>query len=313
MTIKCISLIIPVFNEQEAIAPFLERVERVFREKISNVRVEYVFVNDGSTDATLHVLVEAAGRNPNIVVVDLSRNFGKEPALTAGLDVASGDAVVPIDVDLQDPPEIIPALIDRWLAGDEVVVARRVQRREDSALKRETARAFYWVHNLLSKTRIPENVGDFRLMDRVVVDALKRLPESQRFMKGLFAWVGFKTSSVEYVRERRSVGVSKFSGWTLWNLALEGITSFSTAPLRIWTYVGGLVAFVSIVMGCAVVIQKIVFESSTPGYAAVATGIFFLGGVQLIGIGMLGEYIGRVYMETKNRPIYIIRKIEKHQ
>jgi glycosyltransferase involved in cell wall biosynthesis len=237
----------------------------------------------------------------------LSRNFGKEAALTAGIDAARGDAVIPIDADLQDSPELIVRLVEEWKRGFEVVLAKRADRRADSFAKRLTALLFYKVHNSISEPVIPENVGDFRLMDRKVVDAIKQLPERRRFMKGIFAWVGFRSTTIEYVRDPRIAGASRFSAWKLWNLALEGITSFSTAPLRIWTYLGLAVASLAFVYAGFIVMRTVIHGIDVPGYASLLAITLFLGGIQLIGLGVLGEYLGRVYSEAKQRPIYIVR------
>jgi polyisoprenyl-phosphate glycosyltransferase len=242
------------------------------------------------------------------VVIELSRNFGKEAALTAGMEASRGDAVVPLDADLQDPPSLIEQMVAEWRKGADVVLARRTDRSADSLLKRKTAEAFYRIHNSLSDVKVPENVGDFRLMDRRVVDALERLPERQRFMKGLFAWVGYRAVTLDYSRGVRAVGKSKFSGWKLWNFALEGITSFSTAPLKIWTYIGGAGAIAAVVYACVIVIRTMLFGVDVPGYASMLVLILFFGSLQLVSVGLLGEYIGRVYLETKQRPIYLVRR-----
>ncbi|MBA2125888.1 glycosyltransferase [Hyphomicrobium methylovorum] len=307
---KKISLVVPVFNEEHALDAFFTRTDHVFRTSdiLQKFDVEYVFVNDGSTDRTLELLSGLVASRPNVVVLDFSRNFGKEAALTAGLDSATGDAIIPIDADLQDPPELIPQMVELWLSGNEVVLARRSDRKSDHPLKRNTARLFYRLHNSISDIAIPPDVGDYRLMDRMVVDALKRLPENKRFMKGLFAWVGFKTTFIDYTREARCGGDSKFAGWALWRLAVEGFTSFSTVPLVVWSYVGTFISTISFAFGLTIVLQKMFWDISIPGYAALASAIFFLGGVQLIGIGIIGEYLGRVYFEAKGRPVYLVRK-----
>jgi glycosyltransferase involved in cell wall biosynthesis len=268
---------------------------------------EVVCVNDGSGDGTLEALLAMRALRPHVRVVDLSRNFGKEAALTAGIDAARGDAVIPIDADLQDSPELIATLVQEWTRGFDVVLARRVNRRADSFAKRLTAFLFYKVHNAISEARIPENVGDFRLMDRKVVDAIKQLPERRRFMKGIFAWVGFRSATIEYARDPRIAGKSRFSGWKLWNLALEGVTSFSTAPLRIWTYLGLAVAALAFFYAVFIVVRTAMYGIDVPGYASLLVVTLFLGGIQLIGLGVLGEYLGRVYSEAKQRPIYIVR------
>lgn len=304
---QLLSLVVPFYNEGEALHAFFGRVVPIL-ESIVGTRFEIVCVNDGSADDTLVKLVAVARRDARVRVIDLTRNFGKEAALTAGIDEAMGDAVIPIDADLQDPPELIPTLVQRWRQGAEVVLAQRASRTTDSFLKRATAAAYYRVHNCLSDLKIPENVGDFRLMDRSVVNALKQLPERHRFMKGLFAWVGFNTVIVQYERERRSAGESKFSGWRLWNLALEGITSFSSVPLRSWTYLGTFIAMLAFFYGMYIVIRTLALGVDVPGYASVLSLLLFFGGVQLIGLGVVGEYIGRIYDESKGRPIYLVKR-----
>ncbi len=302
-----VSIAVPCYNEAEAIQAFYEGITDVFR-ALPHVRFEVVLVDDGSGDGTLEKLTALVDRDGRFRVVELSRNFGKEAALTAAIDHARGDAVIPMDVDLQDPPELIGNLIAEWQRGADVVLARRVNRRSDSFLKRRTAAMFYRLHNHLSPTKIPEDVGDFRLLDRVAVDALARLPERQRFMKGLFAWVGFRTATVDYTRQVRAAGTTKFSGWRLWNLAIEGITSFSAAPLKVWTYVGGVGAFVTLAYAAFIVVRTLVRGVDVPGYASLLVAVLFVGSLQLIGIGVLGEYIGRIYMESKGRPTYLIRR-----
>ena len=300
-----LSLVVPVYNEAETVALFIERVNQVFLDNPS-IQIEIVFVNDGSSDATLQNLLECQSRDHRVRIVDLSRNFGKEAALSAGLEFAEGQVVVPIDVDLQDPPELIPDMIAKWREGYDVVLGKRMDRDTDSWAKRVSADWFYRIHNWISEPLIPENVGDFRLMDRAVVDVLKRLPESRRFMKGLFAWVGFRTAAVEYMR---SAGTTKFNGWRLWNLALEGLTSFSTVPLRIWTYLGSLVALASFLYGIYIALRIAVYGVEVPGYASVFVAVTFLGGLQLVGIGVIGEYLGRTYLESKRRPTFLVRRI----
>ena len=305
---KTVSVVIPCYNEEQALDALLERLAALARAS-GGYAFEIVCVNDGSTDATLEKLLQHRARLPGLVVVDLSRNFGKEAALSAGIQVAKGDAVIPMDADLQDPPEVVPRMLALWEQGYEVVVAQRHDRRSDSMAKRMSARYFYRVHNAMSDIRIPEDAGDFRLMDRVVVDALNALPENRRFMKGLFAWVGFRTASVDYVRAARAVGGTRFTPWRLWNLALEGITSFSLLPLRIWTYVGATVALASMAWGTWIVVRTLLFGKDMPGYASIFVAITFIGGLQLIGIGIVGEYLGRTYMESKRRPPFVIRKV----
>jgi glycosyltransferase involved in cell wall biosynthesis len=300
-----ISIICPCYNEADVIEEFVRRLTGVLGADISSY--ELVCVNDGSTDSTLPKLLALKKEPLSLRIIDLSRRFGKEAALAAGLDHASGEAVIIIDADLQDPPELIPQLVASWRDGNKVVVARRVDRSTDTLMKRQSARAFYRLHNLISDTAIPLDVGDFRLMDSEVVDVLCKLPERQRFMKGLFSWVGFDYAVVDYVRDKRASGRTKFNWWRLWNLGLEGITSFSTAPLRIWTYVGLAISTVAFLYGGYIFVRTLVFGIDVPGYASLLTAVLFLGGVQLISLGVIGEYIGRIYMESKGRPIYVVR------
>ena len=302
-----ISLVAPFYNEGEAVGRFFDAVLPLMS-GIDGIRFEIVCVNDGSRDDTLDRLIAVSARDPRVRVIDLTRNFGKEAALTAGIDEALGDAVIPIDADLQDPPSLIPVMIAHWRDGAEVVAARRSDRACDSFAKRTAASLYYRVHNALSDVKLPENVGDFRLMDRQVVNALRSLPERRRFMKGLFAWVGFRTVIVEYQREARSAGHSKFSGWKLWNFALEGITSFSTVPLRSWTYIGLGIAALAFLYGAFIVGRTLVFGNPVPGYASIISVMLFIGGIELIGIGVVGENIGRIYDESKERPVYLVRR-----
>ena len=300
-----ISIVCPMFNEADALADFEARLLPVLQ--ASGDSFEIVCVNDGSRDDTLARLHAWRRREPRVRVFDLTRNFGKEAALTCGIDHTRGQAVIPIDADLQDPPELIPEMLRLWRSGFEVVLPQRVDRSSDGVLKRRSAAWFYRIHNRLADAPLPENVGDFRLLDRRVVDALARLPERRRFMKGLFAWVGFRQATIPYARAARVHGSTKFSGWRLWNLALDGITSFSTAPLRVWTYLGLLVALLAFVYGLFIVGMVLFTGRDTPGYASLITVTLFLGGVQLIGLGVLGEYVGRVLQEVKQRPIYLVR------
>jgi glycosyltransferase involved in cell wall biosynthesis len=302
-----LSLVVPFYNEEEVIGHFFERVIAEL-EGIPGIRFEIVCVNDGSRDRTLEQLIAWSRMDTRVRVIDLTRNFGKEAALTAAINEARGDLIVPFDADLQDPPQVIGRLVEKWREGYDVVLAKRVDRESDSLLKKWTAVSFYHFHNDVSDVKIPENVGDFRLFTRIVCDALKALPESCRFMKGLFAWVGYRTAVVEYVREARAAGKTKFSGWKLWNFALEGITSFSTLPLRIWTYLGLSVAMLALSRAVYLAGRTLIYGVDVPGYASLATAILLLGGIQLIGIGVLGEYIGRIYLESKGRPIYLVRQ-----
>ena len=303
-----VSLVCPFYNEEAGVFDFYESVIQEI-EQLNDYEFEIVCVDDGSKDGTLGHLVALSLKDHRFKIIELSRNFGKEAALSAGLDAAIGDLVIPLDSDLQDPPSLIGRLIRAWEDSDaDVVLAKRSDRKSDSLSKRLSAAAFYDTYNLLSHIKIPTNVGDCRLMTRVVVDALKLLPEKQRFMKGLFAWVGFKSVTIEYVRQPRSAGISKFSGWKLWNFALEGITSFSTIPLRFWTYIGVAGALITVMYGFFIFIRTLIFGVDVPGYASLFVAIMFFGSLQLIGVGILGEYVGRTYMEAKRRPTYLIRK-----
>lgn len=301
-----LSLVVPFYNEGEGVDAFDAAIGPVLA-KLAGLRVEIVCVDDGSRDDTLARLHRLARSDARYRVLELSRNFGKEAALTAGLDEAAGDAVIVLDADLQDPPALILRMVELWKQGADVVLARRVDRSSDGLLKRKTAEWFYRMHNLVSDLSIPQNVGDFRLMDRRVVAALKRLPERQRFMKGLFCWVGYRTQVVDYERAPRAVGCSKFAGWKLWNFAIEGITSFSTAPLRIWTYLGLAGAALTVLYAAAIFLRTLLLGVDVPGYASLLIAILMFGSVQLISLGLLGEYIGRIYLETKQRPLYVVR------
>lgn len=305
-----ISLIVPVLNEEEAIPIFYQAV-RTYQnsnEVLTKYLVEIVFIDDGSTDKTHAILFQLAQQDTLVKHLSFTRNFGKESALFAGLQHASGDAVIPIDVDLQDPIEVIPKLLVAWENGAEVVLAKRAKRKTDSWLKRKTAEWFYRVHNQISPTGIEENVGDFRLMSKMVVNSILQLPERNLFMKGVFSWVGYQQEIITYNRSARCVGSGKFNGWRLWNLAIEGITSFSTAPLKLSTYFGVLIALLSFVYGVWLIFDKLINDNPVPGYPSLMVSVLFLGGVQLIAIGILGEYVGRIYIETKQRPRYLLRK-----
>ncbi|HDW3187703.1 TPA: glycosyltransferase family 2 protein [Escherichia coli] len=300
-----ISLVVPVFNEEDTIPIFYKAVREY--DPLKEYEVEIVFINDGSKDSTENIINALAISDELVKPLSFTRNFGKEPALFAGLDHATGDAVIPIDVDLQDPIDVIPLLIEKWKNGADMVLAKRTDRSTDGHLKRKSAEMFYKLHNKISTPKIEENVGDFRLMSRETVENIKQLPERNLFMKGVLSWVGGKTEVVEYSRAERCAGESKFNGWKLWNLALEGITSFSTFPLRMWTYIGLGVSAFAFIYAAWMIIDKLIWGNPVPGYPSLMTAILFLGGVQLIGIGVLGEYIGRIYVEVKKRPRYILR------
>ncbi|MDQ4086527.1 MAG: glycosyltransferase family 2 protein [Pseudomonadota bacterium] len=307
-----LSLIVPVKDEEEAIAPFIARVapilDALFPDQAAASAWEILFVDDGSEDNTLAAILQAHQRDPRVRALSLSRNFGKEAALTAGLDHASGQAIIPIDVDLQDPPEVIGAMIAKWRDGYEVVYGVRTNRETDSLPKRLTADLYYRAHNYLSSDKIPEHAGDFRLLDRSVVEIIRAMPERNRFMKGLFAWSGFRQAAVEYERAPRAVGSTKFRYWKLWTLALDGITSASTMPLRIWSYIGLVIAFFSLLYAVYVVVKTVFYGSDVAGYPSLMVAILFFASLQLISLGVLGEYVGRILIETKRRPLYVVRK-----
>jgi len=302
-----LSIVVPCRNEAATVETLFARLLPV----LDGLRLPYevVCVNDGSDDSTLPALLTWANRMPTITVIDLSRAFGKEAALTAGLEHARGQAVIPMDADLQDPPELIPDMVAAWRAGAEIVLARRINRDSDSTLKRFTAKWFYRMHNAISHTQIPENVGDFRIINRQALNAILQLRERHRFMKGLFAWVGFRQVEIGYVRPTRSAGQTHFSGWRLWNFALEGFTSFSTLPLRLWTYVGFAVAAAAFLYGAWTIVRTLIFGIAVPGYASLVTLVLFFGGLNLLGLGVIGEYLGRVFTETKQRPLYVARSV----
>ena len=304
-----ISIVVPVKDEEQAIAPFVERVTNVLTgvPELATGRFEILFIDDGSSDGTLEAIRGVHSDDARVRAVSFSRNFGKEAALTAGLEHSRGAAVVPMDVDLQDPPEILPQMIAKWREGFEIVYGVRSDRASDSLPKRLTADLYYRAHNWLSNDKIPEHAGDFRLLDRKVVDAIKAMPERNRFMKGLFAWAGFKQASVTYSRAPRTTGESKFRYWHLWTFALDGITSSSTVPLRIWSYLGGLVALFALAVAMFIAVRTLVFGIDVPGYASLIVSVLFLGGLQLLSLGILGEYVGRILTETKQRPLYVIR------
>ncbi len=303
---KLISILVPMYNESEVIPIFFEKLREVLEQV--GTQYEIICVDDGSTDNTLSLIEAYAEKDARIKVIAFSRNFGKEPAMSAAVDFASGDAVIPIDADLQDPPELILEMIDKWRQGFDVVYAKRSSRDTDSLMKRSTANWFYSLFNRMSEMDIPKNVGDYRLMDRKVVNVIKALPEKDRFMKGLFCWPGFKNTSVEFERQKRAEGVTHFNFWKLWNFALSGITSFSTMPIRLGIYLGLLISLASFVYVIFIVTKTLLFGVDVPGYASIMVSVLFLGGVQLFFLGLLGEYIGRIYKEVKNRPLYIVAK-----
>ncbi len=302
-----LSLVVPVFNEEETLDLFLSKVVPLLER--DGVRFEIVFVNDGSLDDTFARLFHRSRADRRLRIVNLSRNFGKEAALTAGIDHARGDILVPMDIDLQDPPELIGSFIARWREGYDIVYGIRAARHTDTRAKRVSAGWFYRVFNSMSPVRIPPNVGDFRLVDRRAVEVLRQLPERSRFMKGLFAWVGFNSVGVPYERPERAAGASKFNFWRLWNFAIDGVVSFSTAPLRAWFYVGLVIATVAVLYALFIVTRVLIFGVDTPGYASLLIAILLMGAIQLLSLGIIGEYLGRLFVEVKARPIYVVEGV----
>ncbi|ACB53306.1 glycosyl transferase, family 2 [Crocosphaera subtropica ATCC 51142] len=301
-----ISIIVPCYNEEEGLDRLFERLFTVLNHL--NLSYEIVCIDDGSRDRTLEGLIDYHRRYSAIKVISLSRNFGKDIALTAGLENAQGQAIIPIDADLQDPPELIEQLIEKWRQGYDVVYGKRRSRQGESWVKRTTANAFYRIISRISSVPIPRDTGDFRLLDRRVVDAIKTMPERTRFMKGLFAWVGFKQTYILYDRPNRLQGTTKWNYWKLWNFALDGITSFSLVPLKVWSYLGLFLSVLAFTYGSFLIIRTIILGIDVPGYASLMVTMLFIGGVQLITLGILGEYLGRIYEETKQRPLYLIRE-----
>lgn len=305
-----VTIIVPIYNEESNIITFVNEFNAYSGQfKTLGYDFNLLFIDDGSKDKTPGILQNLGDKDNRIKALFFSRNFGKEAALFAGLEHAGGDLVIPMDVDLQDPFEVIFEMLKKYEEGADVVLAKRANRDSDSYFKRKSAQLFYKLNNKMSSLKLEDNVGDFRLMTRQVVDAILKLEENQVFMKGLMSWVGFDTVVVNYTRPVRNEGQTKFNFFKLWNLAIQGITSFSTLPLKVWTYCGGITALISFLYGFKIIIEKLFFGINASGYASLMVAILFFGGVQLIGIGVLGEYLGRTYLETKRRPKYIIKKI----
>jgi glycosyltransferase involved in cell wall biosynthesis len=304
---RLLSIVCPAYNEEESLDAFVIAIEAAML--ALGQCYEIVFVNDGSADRTLEIMLRLRAANGRIAVVDLSRNFGKEIATTAGLDEAKGDAVVVIDADLQDPPEVIGQMIEGWREGYDVVYARRRRRNGDGPIKRVTAAAFYKLIHRIGAVDVPENVGDFRLMSRKAVDAVCSIRERHRFMKGIFAWIGFPAKEVLYDRAPRVGGVTKWNYWRLWNLSIEGITSSTLAPLKFSTYFGFGTAVFAFVAGLFYVVKTILFGDPVPGFPTLVVVVLLLGGIQLMVLGVMGEYLGRVFNETKQRPLYFATEI----
>ncbi|MBK2029493.1 glycosyltransferase family 2 protein [Francisella noatunensis] len=308
---KLASIIIPVKDESKGIDHLFNRLMPILEQLPT--KYELVFINDGSNDNTLDLLLEKQKSIPEIAIVDLSRNFGKEAALFAGFANCKGDAAISIDADLQDPPELILEMVEHWLNGYEVVTAVRENRDTDTSTKKHTAGLFYTVMNKVSETKLTPNAGDYRLLNRAAINAFLELKEKVRFNKGLLTWIGFKEKIVYHAREERVAGQTKWNYWKLFKFSIDGITSFSRAPLEIWSYIGVFVAFMSFVYGSIIIIKSLVFGADVPGYPSLVTFILFFSGLQMIGIGMLGSYIGRIFIETKHRPLYIVREVHRSE
>jgi len=305
-----LSLVVPVFNEEETVHLFVEAIEAVREDVIAKMPegggIEIVFVDDGSRDRTVEKVLACRSDHLKIRLVRLSRNFGKDSALTAGLAHAKGDGVVPMDVDLQDPPEILPEMVEAWVDGAYVVNAMRMDRSSDNWFKRKAANTFYRIYNKIAAYPITPNVGDFRLLDRQVIEALNMMPERIRFMKGLFSWVGFSPTTVGYTRTVRVAGTTKWKPWSLWNFALDGITGSSTLPLRIWTYVGGFIAVLAVAWATLIFFRTLIYGADVPGYASLMVIGLTLGAAILIALGVIGEYVGRIAIEVRQRPLYVV-------
>jgi polyisoprenyl-phosphate glycosyltransferase len=303
-----LTIIVPSYNEEEVLGEFHVRLSKVVDKLDCDTRI--IYVNDGSTDGTHVIINDLRQRDSRVALIDLSRNFGKEIAMTAGLDYAEGDAVVVIDADLQDPPELIPELIKHYREGFDVVYAQRVSRAGESALKKGSAYLFYRLIQGATRIKIPIDTGDFRLLSRRALEALRKLREQHRFMKGLYSWIGFPQKAVPYQRDARQAGQSKWNYWKLWNFALEGFTSFTIGPLKIATYLGIVTALAAFIYAVWIVYKTLAHGDPVAGYPSLMVMILFLGGVQLMTIGVLGEYLGRMFDETKQRPLYFVKEYQ---
>jgi glycosyltransferase involved in cell wall biosynthesis len=311
---QLLSLVVPVLNEEESIELFAQRISGVAHElrqlpsPYGPICLEVVFIDDGSTDNTINLILALEGQPFDVRLVKLTRNFGKDAALAAGFCATRGDAVVAMDVDLQDPPELLSQMVEAWTDGAMVVNAKRADRSSDSWFKRHSAEAFYALFDRISNYAIPRNVGDFRLLDRKVVDQLNAIEERIRFNKGIVAWLGYKAVEVTYTRNSREAGSTKWRAWSLWNFALDGITGSSTLPLRIWSYVGGFLAILALCYAVFLVIRTLIFGVDQPGYASLMVVTLILGGANMIAIGILGEYVGRISIEVKRRPLFLVEE-----
>lgn len=299
-----LSIIVPFLNEEDCILPFILKVEPILKECVEDY--EIIFVDDGSTDDSVARLLPFIQENKRIKLIQLSRNFGKDVALTCGIDHATMAAAIPMDIDLQDPPEMIAPLVAKWRSGADVVNAIRANRDSDGWMKRTSAAMFYIFMTKVLKVRMTPNAGDFRLLDRKVLDVVKGMREQNRFMKCLFSWPGFKTESVFYTRPERAAGRTKWNYWKLWNFALGGIIGHSSAPLKWWTYVGVKISALAFIYALILICRVVFYGRDLPGYASIMVCILFLGGIQLVSIGLLGEYIARIYDEVKMRPLYVV-------
>ena len=305
---KILSIVSPVYNEAENLGEFYSRV--INATDNLNLEIEIIYINDGSQDSTIDIITKQRQIDNRITIIDLSRNFGKEIALTAGLDYSSGDAVIVIDADLQDPPELIPKLVEKWREGYDVVNAKRIKRKGESLLKKVMSYIYYRLLFYLSDINVPKDTGDFRLLNKNALDALLKLREKHRYMKGLFVWVGFKQNEIEYEREARFKGKTKWGFFSLFNLAFDGLTSFSIMPLRLASTIGFLSALIGFFYGAVIVFKTLFFHEPVAGFTSLVVLITFFGGIQLLSIGIIGEYIGRIFNETKNRPLYVVKNIQ---
>ena len=305
---KLLSIVTPAYNEAENLGEFYSRVINATNNL--NLEIEIIYINDGSQDSTIDIITKQRQIDNRITIIDLSRNFGKEIALTAGLDYSSGDAVIVIDADLQDPPELIPKLVEKWREGYDVVNAKRIKRKGESLLKKVMSYIYYRLLFYLSDINVPRDTGDFRLLNKNALDALLKLREKHRYMKGLFVWVGFKQKEIEYEREARFKGKTKWGFFSLFNLAFDGLTSFSIMPLRLASTIGFLSALIGFFYGTVIVFKTLFFHEPVAGFTSLVVLITFFGGIQLLSIGIIGEYIGRIFNETKNRPLYVVKNIQ---
>ena len=305
---KLLSIVSPAYNEAENLGEFYSRV--INATDNLNLEIEIIYINDGSQDSTIDIITKQRQIDNRITIIDLSRNFGKEIALTAGLDYSSGDAVIVIDADLQDPPELIPKLVEKWREGYDVVNAKRIKRKGESLLKKVMSYIYYRLLFYLSDINVPKDTGDFRLLNKNALDALLKLREKHRYMKGLFVWVGFKQKEIEYEREARFRGKTKWGFFSLFNLAFDGLTSFSIMPLRLASTIGFLSALIGFFYGAIIFFKTLFFHEPVAGFTSLVVLVTFFGGIQLLSIGIIGEYIGRIFNETKNRPLYVVKNIQ---